>query len=52
MLDPSWTAFLGLIIGGFILTRHFFKRKTDIPIIYFPKERRENFYFIKKEKVL
>lgn len=52
MLENSFTAVIGLIIGGLILAKYFMKKSiSSIPIFTFPSDRSENFKMIQKDRL-
>ena len=51
MLENSFTAVIGLIIGGLLLAKYFMKKSiSSIPIFSFPPDRRDNFKMIRKDR--
>ena len=52
MLENSFTAVIGLIIGGLIIAKYFMKKSiSSIPIFTFPSDRSENFKMIQKDRL-
>ena len=51
MLEYSFTALLAAVITGLVLVRFLGKRNSShFPAVFFPKDKRENFRAIKKER--
>ena len=52
MLEKSFTAVIGLIVGGLLLAKYFMKKSiSSIPIFTFPSDRSENFKMIQKDRL-
>ena len=52
MLEISFTAVIGLIVGGLLLAKYFMKKSiSSIPIFSYPPDRRANFCIIRKDRV-
>ena len=51
MFECSFTALLGVVVAGLVLVRFLGKRNNfSYPIVFFPKDKRQNFHAIKKER--
>ena len=47
----TYTAIIGLMIGGLLLVKYFLKKPDSlIPIFAFPSDKRKNFYMIQKSR--
>ena len=47
----TYTAIIGLMIGGLLLVKYFLKKPdSSIPIFAFPSDKRKNFYIIQKSR--
>ena len=47
----SFTAIIGLMIGGLLPVKYFLKKlDSSIPIFVFPSDKRKNFYIIQKSR--
>ena len=52
MLENSFTAVIGLIVGGLIIAKYLMKKSiSSIPIFTFPSDRSENFKMIQKDRL-
>ena len=51
MFECSFTALLGVVVAGLVLVRFLGKRNSSpFPTVFFPKDKKENFEAIKKER--